>query len=267
MSRTVTAMYDTRAEADSARERLQSEFDVDSVEIYDQSSSGRSGESEGKGFFGSMFGDDSHAYDEGVRRGSFLLCAEVDSDEDADRIIPVLEQSSAIDFDERQQNWRSEGWAPQPQGFSQSSTDSASSEGGERTVEEERIPLVEEQLQVGKREVERGGARVRSYVREQPVSEQVNLREENVSVERRPVSEKLSSSELESGDLLREREVEMRATGEEPIIGKEARVNEEVVVRKTANEHSEQVQDSVRRTEVDVDEGVSDGSDRDGRRF
>ncbi|HEX8062397.1 MAG TPA: DUF2382 domain-containing protein [Allosphingosinicella sp.] len=64
---------------------------------------------------------------------------------------------------------------------------------------EERIPIVEEELRVGKREVERGGARVRSYVTETPVSEQVNLREEHVSVERRPVDREVSQSELQGG--------------------------------------------------------------------
>jgi uncharacterized protein (TIGR02271 family) len=261
-------MYDTRQEAEAARQRLQSEFDVQTAEIYDQSS----GESEGgSGFFGkhAISSDDRDAYSEGMKRGGFMLCAEVDSDEDADRIIPVLEQSSAVNFDQRQESWRNEGWSPQSsqsQSQSSGSFQSASSdfqssgssdtrETGERTVEEERIPIVREQLQVGKREVERGGARVRSYVRETPVSEQVNLREEHVEVERRPVNETLSQSDLSNrSDLLQDREIEMRATGEEAIIGKEARVEEELVIRKTAGEHTEQVQDTVRNTEVDVDD-------------
>jgi uncharacterized protein (TIGR02271 family) len=115
--------------------------------------------------------------------------------------------------------------------------------------------VVEEQLTVGKREVNRGGAKVRSYVREVPVSEQVHLRQEDVSVERRPVNEPIPSADLDRSALLQEREVEMRATGEEPVIGKEARVNEEVVLRKTVGERTENVQDTVRQTEVDVDEG------------
>jgi uncharacterized protein (TIGR02271 family) len=123
----------------------------------------------------------------------------------------------------------------------------------QRTVEEERIPIVQEEMQVGKRQVERGGARVRSYVRETPVSEQVNLREENISVERRPVNEAVSRNELDTSGMLEEREIKMHATGEEAIIGKDARVTEELVVKKTANEHTENIQDTVRQTEVDVD--------------
>ncbi len=280
MSRTVTALYDTRQEAESARERLSSAVDVEQVKIFDQesnsSSSGSSGSSDqGGSWLSKLFvsDDDRPAYEEGVRRGGFMLCAEVDGDEDADRIVDILEQTSPVDLDERQQNWRGEGWqgsasqqsgtsggqsfAAGSQSFGETSQgfgQSAQSETGQRTVEEERIPIVQEELQVGKRQVERGGARVRSYVRETPVSEQVNLREENVSVERRPVNESLSSNDLNSGDLLQDREFEMRATGEEAVIGKDARVTEELVVKKTAGERTENVEDSVRHTDVDVDD-------------
>jgi len=49
--------------------------------------------------------------------------------------------------------------------------------------EEAAIPVVEEDVQVGKRAVERGGVRVRKSVEEQPVEKQVTLREENVNVD------------------------------------------------------------------------------------
>jgi stress response protein YsnF len=81
---------------------------------------------------------------------------------------------------------------PQQQQAFQATGQTGSQEHG-RVVQEEHIPLVEEELRVGKREVNRGGARVRSYVREVPVHEQVSLREEHVDVERRPVSGERSS--------------------------------------------------------------------------
>jgi len=123
--------------------------------------------------------------------------------------------------------------------------------------------VIEESLRVGKREVERGGARVRSYVREIPVTEQVNLREEHVSVERRPVDRALNANEV-SGDLLRERTIEMRETAEEAVIGKEARVVEEVVVRKSADTRTETINDTVRHTEVEVDDHIDAGAARTG---
>jgi uncharacterized protein (TIGR02271 family) len=291
MSRTVTALFDSRSEADAARQRLsQSSIDADNVRIIDQNSAGGSGSSgEGHGLWASIKSafipeEDSHTYEEGIRRGGSLLCAQVDEDQ-ADRAVEILDSSNSVDLEERQNSWRSEGWAGyQPgadevRGSSAGSTSAstgstqgfASTQGfsgtqqarapqtASDTVSEQRIPIIEEELKVGKREVTRGGARVRSYISETPVREQINLREEHVSVERRPVDEKLSQSDLQSGDLLREQEIEMTETAEEAVVAKEARVREEVVLRKTAEERTETIEDTVRRTEVDVDEGLQQG--------
>lgn len=251
MSRTVTALYDTRAEAESARERLSSAVDVESARILDKDSMSSGQQEQGSLNTLAISHEDRHAYGEGINRGGFLLCAEVDDDENAGEIVRILEQTSSVDLDDRQNAWRSEGWAPYAgaTGYGDRDTNMNS----DRAIEEEHIPVVEEQMVVGKRQVERGGARVRSYVRETPVHEQVNLREEHVSVERRPVNETLSRSGMD-GDMLRERNIEMTETAEVPVVGKEARVTEEVVVRKTADQHTEDVEDTVRRTEVEVDE-------------
>jgi uncharacterized protein (TIGR02271 family) len=272
MSRRVTAFYDSRSEAESARTRLsQSSIEAERVRIVDQnetgssagSSSGASGD--GEGFWSSLKSaflpeEDSHTFEEGMRRGGYLLCAEVDED-DADRAIAILDETGSVDLDQRQDQWRSEGWS----GFSggQSQSGMAQTRETDRVVEEEHIPLVEEQLRVGKREVARGGAKVRSYVQETPVHEQVNLREEHVSVERRPVDQTLERGALDrDSDMLRERSVEMTERSEEAVVEKEARVREELVLKKTAEERTEQIDDTVRRTEVEVDEGQSGSGDR-----
>jgi uncharacterized protein (TIGR02271 family) len=267
MSRTVTALYDTRAEAESAKQRLEGSFDTDSVKIIDQSSHGD--DADRGSFLSNTFGshDDRHAYDEGIRRGSFLLCAEVDSDEDEQRIVSVLEQTSSVDLDQRQTDWRNDGWQPHSgaQNFSQAGSFDQSgsdlSNATERATQEEHIPIVEEQLRVGKRTVSHGGARVRSYVEEVPVEESVSLREEHVSVERRPVDQRLGAADLKDESLFRDRTIEMTETAEEAVVDKEARIKEELVISKTATEHTEQVHDTVRHTEVDVDEGLT-GTDR-----
>jgi uncharacterized protein (TIGR02271 family) len=256
MSRTVTALYDTHAEAEAARQRLSSAVDVNSVRIIDKNSGGSGGSGGLNGVY--MSNEDRHAYGEGLRRGGYLLCAEVGSDEDADRIVRLLEESAGVDLEERQQSWRSEGWQPQASQSSQSAAGGGQSAGAQTVgsvVAEERIPVVEEELRVGKREVARGGARVRSYVREIPVQEQVTLREEHVNVERRPVDQSAPVAAAAGGaDLLQERTIEMRETAEEAVVQKVANVREEVVVRKTVEERSERIEDTVRRTEVEVDD-------------
>jgi len=111
--------------------------------------------------------------------------------------------------------------------------------------------VVEEELQVGKREVQRGGVRVYTHVTETPVEETVRLHEEHVNVERRPVDRPLTAADTAA---FKEESIELRETAEEAIISKQARVVEEVVVGKTATDRTETVRDTVRRTDVEVEQ-------------
>jgi uncharacterized protein (TIGR02271 family) len=248
-------LYDTKAEAEAARQRLCSAVDVENVKVVDQSSA-----SGGMGSF-YLSNDDRHAYGEALRRGGALLCAEVDGDSDRDRIVQALEETSSVDLEERQRSWKQEGWTPYPETRGASAQGFAGTASG--AVEEERIPIVEEELRVGKREVERGGARVRSYVREIPVQEEVTLREEHVQVERRPVEQQAAgTAATATDDMLQDRTIEMVERAEEAVVQKVANVREEVVVTKTAEERTEQIRDTVRRTEVDVQEDGRGAGDR-----
>lgn len=112
------------------------------------------------------------------------------------------------------------------------------------------LPIVEEQLRIGKRTVESGAARVRTSVSETPVEKTVNLREEHVTVERRPVDRAVGNAP----NAFQEGTIEVTEMAEVPVVSKEARVIEEVVVGKDVTEHQETVRDTVKRTEVDVDE-------------
>jgi uncharacterized protein (TIGR02271 family) len=126
------------------------------------------------------------------------------------------------------------------------------------TGNEEHIPIVEEELHVGKREVNRGRVRVHSHVVERPVEEQVRLRHEHVDVERRPVDRPVTGSE----NLFQDRTIEVTERDEQAVVSKEARVVEEVVVRKDVTEEVQNVRDTVRRTEVEVDRDTD--ADRTG---
>jgi uncharacterized protein (TIGR02271 family) len=119
---------------------------------------------------------------------------------------------------------------------------------------DEVIPVAEEELHVGKREVSHGRVRIRSHVIERPVQEQVTLSEERVAVERRPVEGSLHAGSINDGDLFQERTIEMEERAEEAVVSKEARVVEEVVVRKEADQRTETISDTVRKTEVEVED-------------
>src|SRR4051794_11515450 len=55
------------------------------------------------------------------------------------------------------------------------------------------VPIVEEELEIGTREVEAGGVRVSTRVSSIPVEKSITLREEHVSVERRAVDRPISA--------------------------------------------------------------------------
>lgn len=115
-----------------------------------------------------------------------------------------------------------------------------------------KVPIVEEQLQIGKRVVEGGGARVRTRVEERPVEESVTLREEQAHVERTPVNRPIEAADAETA--FKEGTIEVETYAEVPVVAKEARVVEEVHIGKDVQEREETVRDVVKRTEVDVDE-------------
>lgn len=118
------------------------------------------------------------------------------------------------------------------------------------------IPVVEEQLQVGIRQVAAGEVRVTTDVIEKPVETQVNLREEEVHIERRPVNRSATSADLAA---MKNGVIEVTETDEEAVVSKQARVVEEVVINKEVKERTETIRDTVRRTDVEVKnlEGVA----------
>jgi uncharacterized protein (TIGR02271 family) len=260
-TRTITAIYDSEPEAQQARQQLLSHgLDDNDVRIVShQLSSTPVGTDTGadKGLWESIkdffVGDDDRpAYSEGLRRGGCLLTARV-TDERSDEAIGVLEATNAIDLDQRTEQWRAEGWSDAISDDSDAyrmQQDTAASAGfAGATGDERSIPVAEERLRVGKREVDRGGVRVRSYIVEEPVREDVSLREERVEIERRP-----AQGAAASDDVFREQTIEATERGEEAVVAKDAVVTGEVAVRKTVEERTETVEDTVRHTEVDVDD-------------
>lgn len=276
-SRTITAFFDTRSEADAAVAELRNAgVDEANMSIRAGAEAGAttaSSSSEHKGFFealGDFFmpDDDRDVYAEGLRRGGYIVAVTSEGKND-DFIYDILESRGSVDLDERASTWRSEGWQSE-RPLTTASTglldnelegtaildDDASSVGtatastGRPATDEEVIPVVEEQLRVGKRDVNLGRVRVRSYLREEPVSANVNLREERVTLERRAVDRPLTDADA----AFRERTIEAEAHAEEAVVGKVARVIEEVSLRKDVSEREETITDTVRKQEVEIED-------------
>jgi uncharacterized protein (TIGR02271 family) len=175
--------------------------------------------------------EEAHYYAEGVRRGGILVTVAADDDREAAQAVTILKRHGAVDIDERASEWRKQGW--------QGRFDSGEAR--------QTVPVTEEELVVGKRNVERGGVRVYSRVMEQPVRESVDLEEERVDVQRRPANRPAS------GEAFREQSFEMRERAEEPVVGKRARVVEEVTVGKKRDTKKRTIEDTVRKTDVQVE--------------
>lgn len=217
--------------------------------------------------------DDARVFESGVNQGGTLVMVN-SPDDRADEAYDLMEDHGAVDIDERSSTYGTayagdaavNQYADQTAGLKTPRSDIDMPKANREFVSgtetsrtaanklndkgEAAIPVVEEELQVGKREVSKGGVRVYSHVTEQPVQEQIQLREENVNVERRPVNRPASASDLNN---FREGTIEVTETSEVPVVNKQARVVEEVVVNKDVNTRTETVNDTVRRTDVDVE--------------
>lgn len=265
-STTVTGFFDSRSEAEMAADRLRALGLSGRVEV--TSGTGESdlgaGQGEPKGFFEALSDfffpeDDRSTYAEGLSRGGHLVTVTDLSSTQYDQVMDVLEDAGAVDIDERAENWRAEGWTGTyagqgdlatdlPGGVAAASTTAGMTGGTSGRLEEDTVPVVEERLRVGKRDTSHGRVRVRSYVVEEPVTETVRLEEERVEVDRRPVDRPAGE------DVFRDRTIEAEEFREEAVVQKEARVVEEVGLRRSHDSHEETISDTVRRTEVEVED-------------
>jgi uncharacterized protein (TIGR02271 family) len=202
--------------------------------------------------------DQAQYYAEGVRRGGALVTVEAD-DQNLDRISSLMNRHNPVDINQRAESWRQSGW----KGYDASAKPyTAKQIMKEReqfqklnTGGEVRLPVVEEELAVGKRQVQTGGVQIHRRVTETPVEKDVNLRREHVNVERRPVDRPADASTM---DTFKEGSFEVTEQGEEAVVQKKARVTEEVVVNKNVEQHTEHVSDTVRRSDVDVQQTGGD---------
>jgi uncharacterized protein (TIGR02271 family) len=234
-----------------------------------------------KGWFKSLFGEDEEneydrrTYEDAVAGGGVLLSIAVDA-EDEDEAVDIIQKHNPVDVNNQAGTGTTAGAATTTgtaaAGTSRTTAGSPASKASRQKTPgassdlPKSIPVVQEDVQVGKRAVIRGAVRVYSRVIEQPVEETVTLREERVRVDRQPVNRAADAADLETG---RDQVIEVQEMAEEPVVAKQARVVEEVRISKDASERQETVRDTVRRTEVNVEnanQGLSGAYDEDFRR-
>jgi uncharacterized protein (TIGR02271 family) len=212
------------------------------------------------GFFRRIFGGDFDEHDHGtfaeaVRRGGAVVCVTT-GEADQDLAADVMNDNGAVDIDRRAASWRQRGYTGYDASAPPYSEEEIArerqhygTEKGDRT-----IPVVKEELRIGKRAVQRGGVRVYNRVRQEPVEQQVDLREEHVRVDRRKADRPATEADIRKRDEV----VEVTEMAEEPVLEKRTRVVEEVVVAKEATKRTETIRDSLRQDDVTVERLTGD---------
>ena len=270
--KTVVGLFSTTAEAQQVKQALvsqgysSSDISVHANDAYDEEGEGTgynettaststAGNTTGTGmsetgagighrisnFFSSLTGGDEDAhntYAQGVNQGGALLSVKADDDQ-ANSVAALLRQHGARDIEGGTRSASYEETTDKNRGSDLTSTTGQTS-----------IPIVEEELVVGKREVDLGGVRVYSHIVERPVTADVSLHNESIDIGRRMVNRPATAADFQTGST----PIELRAMGEEAVVGKTARVVEEVTVGKQGSDRTETINDSVRKTEVDVEE-------------
>jgi len=289
MAQTVVGIFDKASEAQSAVEGLvNGGFDRNNIDLstrnndYNRDADDDDTDNEGGigGFFSSLFGsddDDRNRRYTTVGQRSSIVTVHADSEDLAERAADILDACGAVDIDEKateydQYNTQSYAGTVPPatadlaggvSGYANTGTDYVNTDANRLVTDTDRtsdvvrdgeslsVPVIEENLQVGKKTVETGGVRVRSRIIERPVDENVRLRSERVVVQRNPVNRAATDADFTT---FKEGEIELTEHAERAVVAKEARVVEEVTVGKTVDEHDEAIHDTVRRTDVEVEE-------------
>jgi hypothetical protein len=282
MSRTVTALFDSRPEAEAARARLVSRVDVASVRFLAKETAADVDDLK-------LDPKLAASYREALLSGDHLLVAKVARGEKPSAIIDLLEaapqagepameavQSVQVEFEdevsEPAETPSAQSDEDTPVTETQAAVASAAPPAVAASIAEPAPPSVpcdepkreaadqstgseqREELRIGEPKVARASARLRSITREQPAEEQVALNVEHVELETRPSERRLTEADIEAGGLLKDRMFEVVEMREEPVVAKELIVREEVIVRKARHERTETIRDTVRRTEVEVGE-------------
>ncbi len=237
-------------------------------------------------FFKNLFGDDdddADRYSKVASRAKSIVTVHANSSDEAEDAADILDDNGAVDVNERASDYgygkstgsstgnmsgsgigstgvgagvaalTGSGDADYTDTERTRSTDTDYTGTSDRTTNDEsrKIPVIKEDVEIGKQEVQSGGARIRSRIVERPVEESIRLRQERVNVERNPVDRPATDSDFSNFE---EKDIEMVERSEVPVVNKQARVVEEVSLNKEVEETSETIRETARETEVDVDD-------------
>jgi uncharacterized protein (TIGR02271 family) len=244
----VVAVYDTAAHADAAVNTLKSAgYSAHDISVIRNAGGESNADLIEPGFWRRLFGrnielDEAGAYGQSVLRGSVVVSVHVPESE-ALNVIKLLDSHKPADLMDPVWTHGSSSGEP-PKVVVPPPTSAANF-----TKDEEVVRLAEEQLNVGKRQVDAGITRVRRFSIERPAEVSVSLHEEHAEVTRRAISNQRGMNDVDWS----EQTIEVMETAEQPVINKTVRVSEEVVIRRKGSDHIETVHDTVRQQQLEVE--------------
>ncbi|MGI4797184.1 MAG: YsnF/AvaK domain-containing protein [Janthinobacterium lividum] len=266
---TIVAVFDTAAHATAAvQELVKAGVPSDAITQHsggattDSSTTGAPARE--PGFWSSLFGgepeqgSDISVYDRSMQSGSTVVSIKT-PERSLTQVMEILERHGPVDIDDRAATYATTQTSSTTggtmlagaAGMQQTSATQVTGTAGPSVMADQAtggtIQLAEESLAVGKRVLNTGTTRIRRYVIETPVEEQVTLHSEKVVVERRPVTGQVTGTVDFTDKVL-----EATETDEQAVVSKTARIVEEVGLRKEASDRTETVRDTVRKQEVEI---------------
>ena len=263
MKFTVVGLFESAKKAEAVRRELTDDgLDSGNIDLStnriegdnsdDRNYNYREKEDSSGGFWDWLFGDDDNEREKynRVSSGSTVVSVYSETKHEAEQIAEKMDNLGAIDVDEHYQNAAKTSKADR-HGTITGSRNHNTSHATQDLDENTTVPVVEEDVAIGKRVAEGGGVRLRSKVIEKPVNEQVRLRKERVYVNRNPVDR-----EVDPAEAFDDKTVTMTERSEEAVVEKTARVVEEITIGKEVEDTTENISETVRKTEIDIDKNL-----------
>ena len=254
MSYTVVGLFRNEVEAQNAKNQLETaDFKIENIDYSAYKSQGDyiehnyqyKEEEETTSFWDWLFGSDDDDNVDRVTKERYsrlgsrsnVLVVYAENKLEAEKAREIMDSAGSIDTDEYDRN------------LSEYNRRYANTEVANEDFDK-NIEVIREEMKVGKREVEKGGVRVKSRIVEKPVEESVRLRKERVYVKRNKVNRPAENIDW---DGFREGVIELHETDQEAVVSKDARVVEEISVGKDVDTETKTIKDTVRETEVDIE--------------
>jgi uncharacterized protein (TIGR02271 family) len=164
-----------------------------------------------------------------------------------------VNDSPDIDAEEISQETEAELAAFYGLGYSKERSATGRTEGaprGNKRDEDQAMTRAEEELEVGKRPVDAGTARLKKWVETEPVALDVELQREVARVTREPIDRPAGEHEFS------EEEVEVPLHREKPVVQKQAVAKERVGLQKDVQTETQTVEDELKKERVEVEGDV-----------